>query len=209
MTPTTTITVDPIITWLERLRDFIGTTPDARAMAQRTIDRLRPPAPDTDTVIDALLDEIGSWRANGYHAVVSDRPQHISASAEDVGYYGGFLVAESMHSKAAIATSFLPQLLRAARENAVGRKVLREIAQTIATAPSSPEPVRDRLDGALRLAALGSVFGRSHLDFGDENDGYMVGEFLKMLAGALLTGRLGATREEVEAWLDRKREVRA
>lgn len=39
--PGQALTVDPVITWLEQIRDFIGSTPAAKDMAQRAIDQLR------------------------------------------------------------------------------------------------------------------------------------------------------------------------
>lgn len=37
---------DPLIVWLEEVRDFEGATPRAREMAQQAIDRLTPPPLD-------------------------------------------------------------------------------------------------------------------------------------------------------------------
>ncbi len=199
----TTLTVDPVITWLEQCRDFIGTTPQAREMAQRTIDRLRPPAIDVLAVIDTLLIDTGTWRF-GRGSVISDRPQHPQADAEDAGYYGGYMVAESISRRNAIAVSFLPGLLAAARDSQTGRAVLTSLAYTLA-APSEPErPITDRLDGCLRLAQIGHEFSFGH--YGDEFAG--VAECLKHLSGGLLTGRVADARADIEAWLDRKREAR-
>src|SRR6478735_11621138 len=46
---TTTNERDPLIVWLEEVRDFAGATPRAREMAQQAIERLTPPALDPVT----------------------------------------------------------------------------------------------------------------------------------------------------------------
>ena len=59
---------DPLIVWLEEVRDFAGATPRAREMAQQAIERLTPPALDpvteaaaaersTSSKIDRIVEE--------------------------------------------------------------------------------------------------------------------------------------------------------
>jgi hypothetical protein len=201
------MTVDPVITWLEQCRDFMGSTPQAKDMAQRAIDRLRPPAIDVWAVVGALVDDLGTLRVSSGGALVSDRPNHPSASADDAGYYGGYLVGESIMPRNAIAMSFLPQLLVAARENPAGRAVLAQLAQALSTPPVKRDKVRDRLDGSIRIARLADEFqAGSRLD--DQDELYMTAELLKVVGGALLTQALPAGREDIEAWLERRREAR-
>lgn len=205
---TVAMTVDPVITWLEQIRDFMGTTPQSKEMAQRTIDRLRPPTVDDWTIVGALVDDLGTLRA-GAGAVISDRPHHYTASAEDAGYYGGYLVAESIGPRNATAFSFLPQLLVAARDTPFGQKILAQLAQALGTAPPPREPVRDRLDGCLRLARLAGEFEYAGRPLDVADPFYVVAIILKQTAAGLLSGNVSATFADLEAWLDRRREQRA
>ena len=50
---------DPLIVWLEEVRDFAGATPRAREMAQQAIDRLEAtPAPSTRSTADEKIQNI-------------------------------------------------------------------------------------------------------------------------------------------------------
>ena len=151
---------DPVIEWLERVRDFVAASAEAREFAQRAIDRLtNADEPDVDEVILQLREEMGAWRA--YRgSVVADRPggtQFPNSTREDLRYYGGHLVAESMSTKAAIAVSRLPQLLDAAAATPQGREILADIAQELIAA-TPLRPISDRLDGSLRIHRLADEF---------------------------------------------------
>lgn len=198
----TAMMVDPVITWLEQVVNFMGSTPDSREMARRALNRLRPPAIDVNAVITGLLEEFGTWRA-GNGAIVSDRPNRPGADADDAGYYGGFLVAESIDRRPAVAASFLPELIAAARENPAGRAVLARMASELSITPPAQTPVRDRLDGTMRLARLSSEF-----KYARELACYSVGVLLEHLAAGLLSQTIDAAKEDIEAFLDRKREAR-
>jgi hypothetical protein len=88
----------------------------------------------------------------------------------------------------AIAISFLPQLLEAAEENAVGRRVLASLAREIVTPESTRLPVRDRLEGVMRLAHLADDFQHAPGGHGyhPESDFYFVAEILRALADGFL-----------------------
>lgn len=157
---------DPVIAWLERIRDFVIATPQARELAQCAIDRLeRADEPTLGDVIAQLMADMGTWRA--YRGcVVADRPggtQFPMATADDVRFYGGHLVAESMSARAAIAVARLPQLLDVAGTTAEGRAVLAEIAKDL-DQPTIPTRVVDRLDGSLRLHRLADDFTAAEFD---------------------------------------------
>lgn len=204
---TVALTVDPIITWLERIRDFEGTTPQAKEMAQRTLDRLRPPAPDVWAIVGGLVHDLGTLAVSPGGALVSDRPNHPSASADDAGYYGGYLVGESLTRRNATGMSFLPQLLVAARDTPNGRAVLAQLAQALSTPVPGRQSVRDRLDGCMRISALAEAFNAGcRLDPDDEL--YMTSQLLQHVAGALLTGGIPSAAVDIQAWLERKPEER-
>jgi hypothetical protein len=203
--PTQALTTDPVIAWLEAVRDSTATVPYAREMATHALNRLRPPAIDFWAVVGALVGDLGTLRAN-HGALVSDRPTHPSASADDAGYYGGYLVGESIVPRNAIAMSFLPQLLVAARDTPHGRAILAQLAQELSTPAARRDPVRDRLDGCIRLARLSSEFHGGAGSLIDEM--LIVSTMLEHIAGGLLSGRVAAARADIEAWLDQKREAR-
>lgn len=204
----TTMTVDPVIGWLEQCRDFMGSTPQAKDMAQRAIDRLRPPAVDPWTIVGALVDDLGTLRAAPGGALTSDRPNHPAASADDAGYYGGYLVCETITRRNAIAFTFLPQLLVAARENRQGRAILAQLAAALQAPAPVRERVRDRLEGTHRLAQLASEFkfAGEHIDESDPF--YVVSQMLERIAQGLLDGTVQTAAADVEAWLTAKREAR-
>lgn len=202
---TMAMTVDPVITWLEQIRDFIGATPESKDMAQRVLDRLRPPAQDAWAIVGALIDDLGDLRSNN-GVLISNRPNHPSASADDAGYYGGYLVAESIVPRNATAMSFLPQLLVAAREHPAGRGILQQLAVALSTPPGKRDIVRDHLDGTIRLSRLATEFySGSH---STQDDFYLVKVMLEHLAAGLLAGTIGAAQADIEAWLDGQREAR-
>lgn len=130
--------------------------------------------------------EMGTWRAN-QGAVVADVPGDHIGAAEDYGYYGGRLIGESITRRNAIAISFLPQLLAAAEENAVGRRVLAQLAHALVTPDPPRLPVRDRLDGVLRLAQLANDFQHAG---GRVDEWFAVAELLRAIAHGLFENRL-------------------
>ncbi len=205
---TVAMTIDPVITWLEQCRDFMGSTPVAKEMAQRAIDRLRPPAIEPWTVIGAIIDDLGTLRANDAGVLTSDRPNHPSASADDAGYYGGYLVCESITRRNALAFSFLPQLLVAARENPAGRAVLAQLAAALQVPAPTKTRVRDRLDGTYRLARLADEFKFAGDGFNEDDPFYCVSKMLERLAQGVLEGTVQQAAGDIAAWLEAKREAR-
>lgn len=187
------LTADPVIDWLESIRDYLETAGDpSREMAQRVIDRLSGADSLTPReLIDELIDSLGTWRV-GHSAVISDRPQpgsHLGDSADDISYYGGYVIGETMGRTTRILVSHLPQLLAAARTSEPGRKELEAIARELqAAAPKRPK-VHCRLDAASELTALADELGYADL--------YGAAEVLRALAVAVMRNKV----PEVSAWL--------
>ncbi|HVL65762.1 MAG TPA: hypothetical protein VM364_00740 [Vicinamibacterales bacterium] len=191
---------DPVIEWLERIRDYVVATPESKELAQRAIDRLtRADEPTIGDVIEQLRHEMGCWRARR-GSVVADRPgatQFPAAGPDDLRYYGGHLVAESMSAKAAIAVARLPQLLDVASATPEGREVLADIARDL-TDPRPTQRVVDRLDGSLRIHRLADDFEVSDFDG--------VAHLLRALAATVMDRTTPALAQRLYDWMERERE---
>lgn len=186
-TQETAMTVDPVIAWLEQVRDFALCTPQAKEMTQRAIDRLRPPALDVEAVIRGLLRDFGQWRRTAHGAVVSDQPTHLNGpGADDIGYYGGHIVGESIGPRAGAAIAFLPELMEAAFESKPGRAVLERIARLVTADKAQNFPVFDELDASVRLAQLAQDFERGALSAAQSD---AVAHALRQVAIAVLSHR--------------------
>ena len=146
-------------------------------------DRQLPPAPDPLAVVGQLRQRMGTWRSGG-STVVADRDCGPIPGGDDVGYYGGFLVCESVPREYAIAIARLPELLDIAPFSVRGREILAAIAEDLDTLPLDRySPVSDGFDACQRVARLARDLRAGGL--------YQLAERVSAIAPDALTARRG------------------
>lgn len=72
---------DPVIEFLEEIRDFAGSTERAREMAQQAIDRLAPPA-GADKV-DRIVEAAAAENAKAGKSIADEKIDRITGAARE------------------------------------------------------------------------------------------------------------------------------
>lgn len=76
---------DPVVVWLEEIRDFAGATDRAREMAQQAIDRLAPAEPRKpgDDAIDRIVESAAAENAHAGRSIADKKIERITDAARE------------------------------------------------------------------------------------------------------------------------------